>query len=60
MALPNKFEFSVKVQQEIRVTPNTLPPKMFEVGNFWLETTILIKIESHPFYPIIFAWFQWG
>ena len=28
----------------------TLRPKMFGVGDFWLKTTIIIKIESHPFY----------
>ena len=27
----------------------TLRPKMFGVGDFWLKTTIIIKIESHPF-----------
>ena len=32
----------------------TLGEKMFGVGDFWLETTIIIKIESHPFYPINF------
>ena len=30
------------------------------MGCFWLETTIIIRIESHPFYPIICAWFRWG
>jgi hypothetical protein len=33
----------------------TLTPRMFGVGCFWLETTIIIKIESHLFYPIICA-----
>ena len=35
---------------------------MFGVGCFWLwlETTIIIKIEPHSFYPIICAWFRWG
>ena len=33
---------------------------MFGVGCFWLETTIIIKIESHPFYPMICPWFWWG
>ena len=36
------------------------PPRMFGVGCFWLETTIIIKIESHPFYPIVCVWFRWG
>ena len=33
---------------------------MFGVGCFWLETTIIITIESHPFYPIICPWLWWG
>ena len=33
---------------------------MFGVGCFWLKTTIIIKIESHSFYPIICAWFRLG
>ena len=37
----------------------TLTQRMFGLGCFWLETTIIIKIESHPFYPII-CWFHWG
>ena len=38
----------------------TLPPRMFRVGCFLLETTIIIKIEFHPFYSLICAWFRWG
>ena len=26
----------------------------------WLETRIIIKSESHPFYPENFDWFSWG
>ena len=33
---------------------------MFGVGDFWLGTMTIIKIESHPFYSINFHWFAWG
>ena len=27
---------------------------------FWLETRVIIKISSHPWYPRTFDWFSWG
>ena len=30
------------------------------MGCFWLEPTIIIEIEPHPFYPILCVWFRWG
>ena len=46
--------------QIYKIWIHTLPPRMFGVDCFWLETTIIIKIESHSFYLIICAWFRWG
>ena len=34
------------------------PQECFEVGYFWLETPTILKIKSHPFYPIIWAGFE--
>ena len=39
------------------------PTRMFGVGCFWLETTIIIKIESHPCSQTIIQFvtdFDWG
>ena len=30
------------------------------VWGFWLETRVIIKISSHPWYPRTFDWFSWG
>ena len=46
--------FSVLKSQGFNLECTTLWPKMFGVGDFWLETGVIIRIESHPFYPINF------
>ena len=33
---------------------------MFGMGCFWLETTTIIKIESHLLNPVVWVWFRWG
>ena len=33
---------------------------MFGVGDFWLETRVIIKISTHPWYPRIFDQISWG
>ena len=33
--------------------------KMNHTGYIY-EITVVIKIDTHPFYPISFAWFSWG
>ena len=38
----------------------TLAAEMFGVGDFWLETRVIIKILSHPWYRRTFDWFSWG
>ena len=34
--------------QDFNLECNTLRSKLFGVGDFWLETRVIIKIESHP------------
>ena len=38
----------------------TLMAKMFRMGDFWLETRVIIKILTHAWYPRTFDWFSWG
>ena len=33
---------------------------MFGVGDFWLETRVIIKISTHPCYQSNFDWLSWG
>ena len=33
---------------------------MFGVGDIWLESKLIIKILSHPWYQRTFDWFSWG
>jgi hypothetical protein len=33
---------------------------VWHVCHLCLETRMIIKIESHPFYPTICAWYWWG
>ena len=37
----------------------TLGAEMFGVGDFCLETRVIIKISTHPWYPRNFDWFSW-
>ena len=37
---------------------HTLPSNMFGLGYFWLETPVIIKVESHPCYSIILPDFK--
>ena len=33
---------------------------MFALGDFWLETMVIIKILTHPCFLRYFDWFSWG
>ena len=49
--------FSSKINKNMI---HTLGAEMFGMGDFWLETRIIIKILSHPWYPRTFDWFSCG
>ena len=38
----------------------TLGVEMFELGDFWLQTRVIIKILTHPWHPSSFGWILWG
>ena len=47
-------------KESLNSLTSTLGAEMFGVGDFWLETRVILKISSHSWYPRTFDFFSWG
>ena len=48
------------IKSKFEASRLTLRPKMFRVGDFWLDIRVIIKILTQPCYPRTFDQFSWG
>ena len=59
ICLLSQQKYNKTVQLQVTIIPRQPGKEIYSYPNFGLEITVIVKIESNPWYPIIWDWFQW-